>query len=35
MKVTMVWAKNDKNDIFTELVNDRGIGSDHAMSMER
>ena len=28
MKVTLVWAKNDKNDIFTDWVNDRGIDHD-------
>ena len=28
MKVTLVWAKNDKNDIFTNWINDRGNTSD-------
>ena len=28
MKVTLVWAKNDKNDIFIDWINDRGIDSD-------
>ena len=28
MKVTLVWAKNDKDDLFTDGINDRGNKSD-------